>query len=36
MGVNMKVNLGKVELQNPIMLASGTCGYGDELEGYVS
>lgn len=31
MGVNMKVNLGKIELQNPIMLASGTCGYGDEL-----
>lgn len=35
MGVNMKVNLGKIELQNPIMLASGTCGYGDELDGYI-
>lgn len=30
----MKVHIGKLELKNPLMTASGTCGYGDELNGY--
>ena len=32
MGLNLKVNLGDVELQNPVMTASGTFGYGNEFE----
>ncbi len=32
MGMNMNVKLGKIELQNPIMTASGTFGYGEEFE----
>ncbi|MDR3409808.1 MAG: dihydroorotate dehydrogenase [Formivibrio sp.] len=32
---DLRVKLGDVELSNPIMLASGTCGYGDELEDYI-
>ncbi len=31
---NMRVNIGGLELKNPLMTASGTCGYGDELNGY--
>ncbi|MGM0509032.1 MAG: dihydroorotate dehydrogenase [Fusobacteriota bacterium] len=30
--MNMKVNIGGVELNNPIMTASGTFGYGDEFK----
>ena len=30
----MKVRVGDLELKNPLMTASGTCGYGDELTGY--
>ncbi len=30
-GPEMKVSIGKLELKNPVMLASGTCGYGPEL-----
>ncbi len=30
--MNLKVKLGNIELQNPIMTASGTFGYGDEFE----
>ncbi|MCK4906868.1 MAG: dihydroorotate dehydrogenase [Spirochaetes bacterium] len=29
--VNTKVNLGSLELKNPVVLASGTCGYGEEI-----
>lgn len=32
MGVNTKVKLGNIILQNPIMTASGTFGYGDEFK----
>jgi len=32
---DLRVKLGDVELANPVMLASGTCGYGDELEDYI-
>ncbi len=31
---DMKVRIGDLELKNPLMTASGTCGYGDELKGY--
>lgn len=30
----LKVRLGDMELKNPLMTASGTCGYGDELGDY--
>lgn len=30
----MRVNIGGLELKNPLMTASGTCGYGDELSQY--
>lgn len=30
----MKVRIGELRLKNPLMTASGTCGYGDELSGY--
>ncbi len=29
---DLKVKIGSMELRNPVMLASGTCGYGTELE----
>ncbi len=32
---DLRVKLGNVELANPVMVASGTCGYGDELEDYI-
>lgn len=35
MGLNTKVKLGNIELQNPVMTASGTFGYGLEFERYV-
>lgn len=31
--IDLTVRLGSLELRNPILLASGTCGYGVELEG---
>jgi len=32
---NLQTSLGKVTLKNPVMTASGTYGYGDELPDYV-
>jgi dihydroorotate dehydrogenase (NAD+) catalytic subunit len=32
----LKVNLGKLKLKNPVMVASGTFGYGDEFKDFVS
>jgi dihydroorotate dehydrogenase (NAD+) catalytic subunit len=32
---DLKVNLGAIELQNPVMTASGTFGYASEFEGLV-
>jgi len=29
------INLGGMTLRSPVLLASGTCGYGEELKGYV-
>lgn len=31
---DLRVKIGELELKNPLMTASGTCGYGDELAGY--
>lgn len=31
---DLRVRIGNLELKNPLMTASGTCGYGDELEDY--
>ena len=31
----MAVNLGRLKLNNPVMTASGTFGYGEEYAGYV-
>lgn len=34
-GLDTRVRVGSVELPNPLLLASGTAGYGDELGAYV-
>ncbi|MEE4116168.1 MAG: dihydroorotate dehydrogenase [Marinilabiliaceae bacterium] len=31
---DLKVKIGKLELKNPVMTASGTCGFGPELEDF--
>jgi dihydroorotate dehydrogenase (NAD+) catalytic subunit len=33
--VDTRVTIGSVELKNPVMTASGTAGYGDELAAYI-
>lgn len=33
---NLSVNIGKLKLKNPVMVASGTFGYGKEFEGLVN
>jgi dihydroorotate dehydrogenase (NAD+) catalytic subunit len=35
MGIQMKVQLGSLELENPVMIASGTGGYGLEMERWI-
>jgi len=30
---NLSINIGPLRLKNPVLLASGTCGYGTELDG---
>ena len=32
---DLKVNIGKLELKNPVMTASGTFGYGPEYADFV-
>jgi len=32
MGVNLAVRVGALELKNPVLLASGCCGYGRDME----
>ncbi len=34
MSADLRVHIGGLELKNPLMTASGTCGYGDELGDY--
>jgi dihydroorotate dehydrogenase (NAD+) catalytic subunit len=33
---DLRVTIGSVALRNPVLLASGTCGYGEELAGQVN
>ena len=33
--VDLRVNVAGIELANPVLLASGTCGYGEELEPFL-
>lgn len=33
--MNLSVQLGRMTLQNPVVLASGTCGYGKEMSPYL-
>ena len=33
--VNLKVQLGDIELKNPVMTASGTFGYGEEYADFI-
>jgi len=33
--LSLAVKIGSLELRNPVLLASGTCGYGTELEGFL-
>ncbi len=35
MKINLSVDIGGCKLKNPVMVASGTFGYGDEFEAYV-
>ncbi len=35
MSVKMRVDIGGLELKNPVMTASGTFGYGEEYSGYL-
>lgn len=35
MGVEMAVSVGSIRLKNPVMLASGCCGYGLDMEPYL-
>lgn len=35
MAVDLSVTIGSLRLRNPVMLASGCCGYGDELARFV-
>ena len=32
---DLNVKIGNLDLKNPLMTASGTCGYGDELDEYL-
>lgn len=34
-GPDLRVRIGDLELKNPVMLASGTCGYGPEIADFV-
>jgi dihydroorotate dehydrogenase (NAD+) catalytic subunit len=33
--VDLRVTIGSLELRNPVLLASGTCGYGEDIAGLV-
>ncbi len=35
MKLDLSVKLGNIKLQNPIILASGTCGFGDEITKFI-
>lgn len=33
--LNLSVKLGSINLKNPVILASGTCGFGEEIAGFL-
>ena len=33
--IDLSIKIGNLTIKNPIMLASGTCGYGEELDGFI-
>ena len=33
--IDLSVQLGSLKLKNPVMLASGTCGYGNEINEFM-
>ena len=33
--INLGVNIGEIKLKNPVMVASGTFGYGEEYSKYI-
>ena len=33
---DLRIKIGPMELRNPVILASGTCGYGSELEDFIN
>ena len=35
MGINLKVKIGKLQLNNPVMAASGTFGYAEEFKDFI-
>ena len=35
MGINLKVKIGKLQLNNPVMAASGTFGYAQEFKDFI-
>lgn len=35
MGINLKVKIGKLQLKNPVMTASGTFGYAEEFKDFI-
>ena len=35
MGINLKVKIGKLQLNNPVMVASGTFGYAEEFKDFI-
>lgn len=35
MNPNLKIKIGKLELKNPVMVASGTFGYGEEFKDFI-
>lgn len=35
MGINLKIKIGKLQLNNPVMVASGTFGYAEEFKDFI-
>lgn len=33
---NLEVNIGNLQLKNPVLTASGTFGYGEEFKDFIS
>ena len=33
---DLRIKIGQLEFRNPVILASGTCGYGSELEDFIN